>query len=100
MISSASSLSASVGAPKLVPRRAAASIAAEHRGMGVAEDHRAPGADVVDVAVAVEVEEIRPLGPVDEDRLAADAAEGPGRAVHAAGHELLARAKAAWLRLR
>ena len=60
----------------------------DDRRMGVAEDHRAPGADVVDVAVAVDVEQVGPFGPVEEDRLAADAAERPGRAVHPAGHEL------------
>src|SRR5262249_6429048 len=39
----------------------------------------------VEVAVAVEVEEERPLAAVDEQRLPADAAEGAGRAVDAAG---------------
>ena len=46
----------------------------DHVGMRVAEDHRAPGADEVDVDVAVHVEDLRPLGPLDEDRVAADRA--------------------------
>ena len=61
MISSASSLSASVGAPKLVPRSTAACTAATTAGWPMAQDHRPPGADVVDVAIAVDVEEVRPL---------------------------------------
>ena len=31
-------------------------------GMGMAQDHRAPRADVVDVLMAVDVVEVRPLG--------------------------------------
>ena len=61
--------------------------------MRVAEDQRPPGADVVDVAVAVDVPQIRALAALDDDRLAADAAERPRRAVHAARHELLALAR-------
>src|SRR6185312_13808195 len=55
----------------------------------VAGDERPPRADVVDVLVAVDVEEIRPLAAREEDRLAADAAEGAHRRVHAAGDVLL-----------
>ena len=54
--------------------------------MGMAQDHRPPRADVVDVVVAVDVVEVGPLGPGDERRLAADGAERPRRAVHAAGN--------------
>ena len=88
IISSASSFSAKRG-------RAEAGAPAQGRLQGrhdgrvtVAEDHRSPGADVVEVAVAVDVEQIGPRGAVEEDRLAADAAERPGGAVHSAGHEL------------
>ena len=88
MISSASSFSASVGAPKLVPRRTAASSGRHDRRMGVAEDHRSPGADVIEVAIAVDIDQVGPFGVVDEDRLAADAAERPGGAVHSPGDEL------------
>ena len=90
MISSANSFSASVGAPKLVPRRTAALDRLDHRRMGVPEDHRSPGADVVDVAVAVDVEQI---GPLQRGRMKIgsppDAAKRPGRTVDAAGHQLL-----------
>jgi hypothetical protein len=54
----------------------------------VAVDQRAPRADVVDVAVAVDVEELRALGAVDEDRVAADGAHRPHRRVDAARQSL------------
>ena len=92
MINSANSFSASVGAPKLVPRaERPAPMAAVTCRVGVAEDHRSPGADVIEVAVAVDIDELGPFGMVDEDRLAAHPAEGPGRAVHAPGDKLLWR---------
>ncbi len=53
--------------------------------MGVAEDHGAPGADVVDIALAVGVDRVGPGGAVEEDRIAADAAKRAHRRVHAAG---------------
>ena len=43
----------------------------------VAEDQRPPGQDVVDVPVAVDVDEVRALAALDEERRAAD---GPERA--------------------
>ena len=57
--------------------------------MAVAEDHRPPGADVVDVALAVGVAEVRALGARDEARRAADGAEGAHRRVDAAGDDAL-----------
>ena len=57
------------------------------RGWAVAEDERAPRADVIEVLIAVDVEEIRPFAAGDEDRLAADGAEGAGRTVDAAGDQ-------------
>ena len=92
MTRSASSLSASVGAPKLVPFRTRLP-SARHLRMGVAEDHRAPGSTIVDVAVAVEIEQICTFAAFDEDRLAADAAKRPGGTIHAAGHELFRSGK-------
>ena len=56
-------------------------------GVGVADDHGAPGADVVDVFVAVDVGNGTALGPGDERRRAADAAVGTDRAIDAARHE-------------
>ena len=88
VINSANSVSASVGAPKLVPRRAARPMAAVTVRVGVPEDHRPPGADVIEVAIAVDIDEVGPFGMIDEDRLAPHPAERPGRAVHAPGDKL------------
>src|SRR4029079_6148283 len=57
--------------------------------MLMAKDHWPPGADVVDVAVAIDVEEIGAVGALEDDWFAADPTEGPRGTVHAAGHELL-----------
>lgn len=58
----------------------------DHRRMGVAEDHRAPGAHVVDVRIAVDVGDVRAFRMVDERRRAAHVRIGADRAVHAARH--------------
>ena len=50
--------------------------------VGVAYDHRAPACDVVDVGVAVGVEDAAALGPGDKAGLAPDGLEGPNGAVH------------------
>ena len=61
-----------------------------HRaGMGVAEDGRAPRADVVDVFAAVGVPHARALGAAEEHRGAADALEGAHRRIHPAGDDFL-----------
>jgi hypothetical protein len=57
--------------------------------MRVADDHRAPGADVVDVALAVGVPHIGALGAGDEARRAAHRTEGADGRVDAAGNGLL-----------
>ena len=88
MTNSASSFSAGVGAPKLVPLRGGVDDGLDDRGMGVAEDHRAPGADVVDVAVAVDVPNVGAGAADEEGGLAADGAEGADRGIHAAGDKL------------
>ena len=54
-ISSASSTSGAVGVPYDVPRATALGDGGLHLGVGVAEQHRAPRADQVDVLVAVDV---------------------------------------------
>ena len=54
---------------------------------GVAEDHGAPGAEEVEVAVAVRVEEVGPFGVSHERRVAADGAEGADGRVDSAGKE-------------
>jgi len=56
-------------------------------GGGVAEDVRAPGADVVDVGFAIDVGDAAAFGTADEERLAADVAEGADGGVDAAGDE-------------
>ena len=58
-------------------------------GKGVAEDHGAPGAEVVDVAVAVGVGEVGAGGGLDEGGRAADGAKGAHGGVDAAGKEAL-----------
>mgnify|MGYP000364509108 CR=1 FL=1 len=60
----------------------------------MADDH-GPGADVVDVFVAVDVGNGTALGPGDERRRAADAAVGTDRAIDAPGMRVCASAKAA-----
>jgi hypothetical protein len=54
----------------------------------VAEDQRAPGADPVEVAVAVGVDQLAALAPLDKDRVAPDLAHRPHRAVDAAGEDI------------
>ena len=89
VMSSAISSSSSVGAPKDRPLAAAAHDRREHLGMRVAEDHRSPGAHVVDVTVAVHVDEPCALALADEDGRSAHGAEGAYRRVHAAGDDAL-----------
>jgi hypothetical protein len=48
-------------------------------GVGVAKQHRAPGADQVDELVAVDVIEVRTRGARDEARRAADGQERADR---------------------
>ena len=59
----------------------------------VAEDVRPPGADEVDVAVAVDVGEERPLAGGHMNGRAADGPERAGRAVHPAGDDFERAAK-------
>ena len=55
--------------------------------VGVAQDQRPPGEDVVDVLVTVHVVDARAAAVGEGDRVAADGLEGADGAVHAAGHE-------------
>ena len=60
----------------------------DDRGMSVAEDQRAPGAHPVDVAVAVDVDQLEALAALDEDRVvAADRAHRPNGRVDPARQE-------------
>ena len=54
--------------------------------MRVAENGRAPGADVINQFIAVHVPDVRAFGPVDEKRLAADGAERAHGRIDAAGN--------------
>ena len=56
--------------------------------MRVAEDERPPRQDVVHVPIAVHVDEVGPLASLDEERRAADRAEGAHRRADAARKEL------------
>ena len=55
--------------------------------MTVAEDHGAPGADVIDVAVPVNVGEVCTFRALNEDGVSADCAECACGTVYAAGKE-------------
>jgi hypothetical protein len=57
------------------------------------DDHRPPGADIVDIRFAVHVIDPAALGPVDENRGPPDRLKSPNRAVNAAGNQLLGRFK-------
>ena len=87
-INRASSSSSGLGAPKLVPFRSASCERCDDARMRVAEDQRAPREDVVDVAVAVDVDEVRALAALDEERRAADRAERAHRRADAAREEI------------
>ncbi len=63
----------------------------DDRREGVAEDHRAPGAEEVEVAVAVLVVEIGAFGMGEEGRIAADGAKGADGRVDSAGKEVFRR---------
>src|SRR5262245_46430177 len=55
--------------------------------MSVSEDERPPGADVIDVALAVGVPEVRTLAAREEARRAADGAERAHRRVDTSGND-------------
>ena len=57
------------------------------------EDRWAPGADVVDVAIAIDVLDATALGATDEKRLAADIAKGADGRINAAGDEFFGNLK-------
>ncbi|MNZ81428.1 hypothetical protein D3C78_1000940 [compost metagenome] len=61
----------------------------QHIRMAVAEDHRAPGADVIHIALVVFVGDVGAFGVLEEQRRAADALERANRRVHATGNVFL-----------
>src|SRR5215469_10425028 len=58
----------------------------DHRGMRVSENQRAPGADVIDILVAVSVPYARTFSADDVRRVAAHRLKCAHRGVHAAGN--------------
>ena len=56
-----------------------------HGWIDMAEDHRSPGLDIVEVAVTIYVIDIGSLRVIDKDRVATYATKGADGAVHAAG---------------
>ncbi len=64
-----------------------------HDWRAVAQDQRAPGQDVVDVLVAVDVEDLRSFAASDERRRAAHAAKRSHGRIDAARNQLLRASK-------
>jgi hypothetical protein len=91
--SSASSISPSVGAPKDRPFRRGLLHGAHGVGIGMAEDQRAPGTDVVEVGLAVGVPDARAFAAGKEARRAAHRTEGAHRGIDAAGNGFLGAGK-------
>ena len=92
-ISSAISTSSGFGMPKLTPRAAVVADRIEHDARRVTENRRAPGADVVDVFVAIDVPDLGALGAIDEKRLAPETAKGAHGRVDATGNATAALAR-------
>ncbi len=75
-----------VGMPKLVPAISGFLHGGDHVGLRVAEDRRAPGADVIDVDIAVDVLHAGTAGFLREERRSAHGAKGAHRRVDPARH--------------
>ena len=54
--------------------------------MAVTQDERAPGADIVDIAVVIGIDQIGILTGLEEQRISANAFEGSDWTIYAAGH--------------
>jgi len=65
----------------------------EDFGMAVAQEQGAPGADVIDILVAIHVEDAGAFAAGDKGRIAAHGPEGAHRRIDAAGDELLGLAE-------
>jgi len=59
--------------------------------VGMAEDSRSPGSDVVDVLVLIDVPGVGTLDAVEDDGVAADGLERTDGRGDATGHQLLRR---------
>ena len=62
---------------------------AHHRRVPVPQNHRAPRAHIINVAVAIGVEQMRPRGALHNQRRAAHRLERPHRAIHPADKQFL-----------
>ena len=62
-------------------------------GRSVAKNSRAPGPDVIDVLVAIDVPDFRAFGASDEEGLAAHSAKSADGGIHAAGNAVQGAAK-------
>ena len=86
---SAISTSRSVGAPKVRPFDDGGLHGGNHVRMGVAENQRPPGADIIDVPLAIRVLYLRADALAEKAGGAADRAEGADRRIDAAGNVAL-----------
>src|SRR6185436_4256038 len=57
--------------------------------MAVAQEQRPPRTDVIDVLIAIRIEDMGAFAARDKRRVAADAAKGADRGVYTAGDQLL-----------
>ena len=60
-----------------------------HRFTAVAQNQRPPGANEVNVFLAVHVPDVAAKAPIQESGVGAHTAAGPHRRIHTAGHDLL-----------
>src|SRR3977135_4454137 len=77
-----------VGNAEADPARGRGADGVDHDRRGVAENGRAPGADVVEVLFAVDVPDSRTLSALDEEWVAAQAAKSADGRIDAAGDAL------------
>ena len=88
---SAISISRIVGRAEARAQSRAVDHGRSNLGMRVAENHRAPRADIIDVCVAIDVVKIRPGSSGDERGFAADGAKGAAGLLTPPGITRLAR---------
>ena len=55
--------------------------------MRVPANHRPPGGDVIDVSIAVDIEQVRAFGAIDKRRRATHRGEGAHRRINTAGND-------------
>ena len=53
------------------------------------QDHGAPRADVIDVFIAINIDQVRAFATLKNDWLPTDGPKSTSRAVHASGHQVL-----------